>query len=327
VLKLLSAALVALVIGMVAGPRYIRWLSRRGIGQNIREHGPESHSTKQGTPTMGGVLILVAALIPYFIFATKTVPSLVVVILAAGCGMIGFADDLISQWRQRSLGLSGKVKLLLQVPLVGVAVWLALEYGGVDTRLSLPFVREGLDIGWMYYPFTFLLIAGFSHAVNLTDGLDGLAAGTGGIALFAYAGIAFLQGELDLGILAVCMTGASVGFLWYNTHPASVFMGDTGSLAIGAALAGMAITTNMEILCLLVGLLFVIEALSVTIQVLSFRIFHRRVFLMAPIHHHFELKGWSETKIIVRFWIFSAIAGAAGFGCTRCQKSSYSAAV
>jgi phospho-N-acetylmuramoyl-pentapeptide-transferase len=313
VLKLLSATLVALVIGMAAGPRFIRWLSRRGIGQNIREFTPESHSAKQGTPTMGGVLILVAALIPYFIFATKTVPSLVVIILALGSGLIGFADDLISQWRQRSLGLSGRVKLLLQVPLVGVAVFLALRYGGVDTRLSVPFVRGGLDIGWLYYPFAFLLIAGFSHAVNLTDGLDGLAAGTGGIALFAFAGIAFLQGETDLATLAACLTGASVGFLWYNSHPAAVFMGDTGSLALGAGLAGMSIATNMEVLCLLVGGLFVVEALSVMIQVFSFRVFHRRVFLMAPIHHHFELKGWSETKIIVRFWIVAAILAAAGF--------------
>jgi phospho-N-acetylmuramoyl-pentapeptide-transferase len=313
VLKLLAATLVALIIGMVAGPRFIRWLQRRGIGQNVRDLTPESHSAKQGTPTMGGLLILGAAVIPYAIFATKTVSSLLVLILAVGSGMIGFADDLISQWRQRSLGLSARVKLLLQVPLVGVAVWLALRYGGVDTRLTVPFVRQGLNIGWLYYPFAFLLIAGFSNAVNLTDGLDGLAAGTVAIAMFAYAGIAFLQGRLDLAALAACLTGASVGFLWYNSHPAAVFMGDTGSLALGAGLAGMAIATNMEILLLLVGLLFVVEAMSVTIQVFSFRVFHRRVFLMAPIHHHFELKGWSETKIIVRFWIISAILAAAGF--------------
>jgi len=192
-------------------------------------------------------------------------------------------------------------------------VWLALRYGGVDARLSVPFVRQGLNIGWLYYPFAFLLIAGFSNAVNLTDGLDGLAAGTVAIAMFAYAGIAFLQGRNDLAALAACLTGACVGFLWYNSHPAAVFMGDTGSLALGAGLAGMAIATNMEILLLLVGMLFVIEAMSVAIQVFSFRVFHRRVFLMAPIHHHFELKGWSETKIIVRFWIISAILAAAGF--------------
>ena len=312
-LKLLLATLVALIIGMVAGPRFIRWLQRRGIGQKIRDLTPESHSAKQGTPTMGGLLILAAAMIPYAIFATKTVSSLVVVILAVGSGMIGFADDLISQWRQRSLGLSARLKLLLQVPLVGVAVWLALRYGGVDARLSVPFVRQGLNIGWLYYPFAFLLIAGFSNAVNLTDGLDGLAAGTVAIAMFAYAGIAFLQGRNDLAALAACLTGACVGFLWYNSHPAAVFMGDTGSLALGAGLAGMAIATNMEILLILVGGLFVFEAMSVAIQVFSFRVFHRRVFLMAPIHHHFELKGWSETKIIVRFWIVSAILAAAGF--------------
>jgi phospho-N-acetylmuramoyl-pentapeptide-transferase len=313
VLRLMAATLVALVIGMAAGPRFIRWLSRRGIGQNIRELTPESHNAKQGTPTMGGVLILVAALVPFLIFATKTIPSLVVFILTFGSGAIGFADDLISQWRQRSLGLSAKTKLALQVPVVGIAIFVAVRWGGLDTRLSVPFVRDGIDIGWFYYPLAFILIAGFSNAVNLTDGLDGLAAGTAAVAFFAYAGIAFLQGETDLAILASCMTGASVGFLWYNSHPAAVFMGDTGSLALGAGLAGMAVATGMEILLLLIGGLFVIEALSVIIQVFSFKVFHRRVFLMAPIHHHFELKGWSETKIIIRFWLVAAILAAAGF--------------
>jgi phospho-N-acetylmuramoyl-pentapeptide-transferase len=197
--------------------------------------------------------------------------------------------------------------------LVAVAVYLGLRYGGVDTKLTVPLVRSGLDIGWAYYIFAFLLIAGFSNAVNLTDGLDGLAAGTVAVALFAYAGIAFLRGQTDLAILASCLTGASVGFLWYNSHPAAVFMGDTGSLALGAALAGMALATGMEVLLLLIGGLFVVEALSVMIQVFSFRVFHRRVFLMTPIHHHFELRGWSETKIIVRFWIIASILAGAGF--------------
>ncbi len=309
----MAATLVALVIGMVVGPRFIRWLTRRGIGQNIRELTPEGHSAKQGTPTMGGVLILVAALIPYLIFGTREWQSLVVIILIFGSGAIGLADDLIKQWRQRSLGLSARTKLLLQVPLIGVALFLAVRYGGVDTKLAVPFVREGLDISWLYYIFAFLLVSGFSNAVNLTDGLDGLAAGTVAVALFAYAGIAFLREAPDVAMLAACMTGASVGFLWYNSHPAAVFMGDTGSLALGAGLAGMAIATNMEILLVLIGGLFVVEALSVIIQVFSFRVFHRRVFLMAPIHHHFELKGWSETKIIVRFWIIAAILAGAGF--------------
>jgi len=311
--KVMAATLVAMVIAMLAGPRYIRWLQRRGIGQTIRELTPERHSAKEGTPTMGGVLILVAAVIPYLIFASKAVPSLVVFIVAFGSGAIGLADDLISKRRQRSLGLSARIKLLLQVPLVVLAVFIALRWGGVDTDLTLPFVREGLAIGGFYYVFAFFLIAGFSNAVNLTDGLDGLAAGAVAVAMFAYAGIAFLRGETDLAVLASCLTGASVGFLWYNTHPASVFMGDTGSLALGAGLAGIAIATEMEILLLLIGGLFVVEALSVMIQVISFRFFHRRVFLMAPLHHHFELKNWSETKIIVRFWIIAAILAAAGF--------------
>jgi phospho-N-acetylmuramoyl-pentapeptide-transferase len=236
-----------------------------------------------------------------------------VLILTFGSGAIGLADDLIKQRHQRSLGLSARTKLLCQLPLVVVAVFVAMRWGGVDSNLALPFLRNGVNIGWVYYIFAFFLIAGFSNAVNLTDGLDGLAAGTVAVAMFAYAGIAFLRGQSELAILASCITGASAGFLWYNTHPASVFMGDTGSLALGAGLAGIAIATEMEILLLLIGGLFVVEALSVIIQVVSFRLFHRRVFLMAPLHHHFELRGWSETKIIVRFWIIAAILAAAGF--------------
>jgi phospho-N-acetylmuramoyl-pentapeptide-transferase len=302
-----------LVIALLAGPRFIRWLQKRGIGQNIRDVGPERHNAKQGTPTMGGVLILVAALIPYLIFAHKNWASLVVIILTYGSGAIGFADDLLKQRRQRSLGLSARVKLLLQVPLVAVACFLALHYGGADSKLMVPLIKQGLEIGVLYYVFAFLLISGFSNAVNLTDGLDGLAAGTVAVAMFAYAGIAFLRGETDLAILASCLTGACVGFMWYNSHPAEVFMGDTGSLALGAGLAGMAVATEMELLLILIGGIFVVEAVSVIVQVFSFRVFHRRVFLMTPIHHHFELRGWSETKIIVRFWIIAAILAGAGF--------------
>lgn len=312
-LKVMAAALVALVIGMVAGPQYIRWLTRRGIGQNVRELGPESHSAKQGTPTMGGVLILVAAFVPYVIFATKTITSLVLFIITFGCGAIGFADDFISQWRRRSLGLSGKTKLLLMVPLTAFAVWLGIEYGSLSTKLYVPFVEAGLDISWGYYVFAFLLVAGASNAVNLTDGLDGLAAGAVSAGFLAYAGIAFLQGKPDLAILAVCLTGASVGFLWYNTHPASVFMGDTGSLALGAGLAAVSMATKMELLLVLIGGVFVAEALSVMLQVFSFKVFKKRVLLMAPLHHHFELKGWSETKVIVRFWLVAGILAGAGF--------------
>lgn len=309
----MAATIVALLIGMLAGPRFISWLQRRGIGQEVRELTPERHLAKQGTPTMGGILILASALIPYLIFGARTVSSGVVILLVLGSAAIGFADDFIKQRLKRSLGLSARGKLLLQVPLVAVAVYIAVKWGGVDTRLSMPFLRQGFDISWGYYPFVFLLIAGFSNAVNLTDGLDGLAAGAVAVAMLAYAGIAFLRGDTDLAILAACFTGASVGFLWYNSYPATVFMGDTGSLALGAGLAGMAVTTNMELLLLLIGGLFVVEALSVMVQVLAFRAFGRRILLMAPIHHHFELKGWSEAKIIVRFWIVAGILAGAGF--------------
>ncbi|HEY5527905.1 MAG TPA: phospho-N-acetylmuramoyl-pentapeptide-transferase [Thermoleophilia bacterium] len=311
--RILVSTLVSLVIGLAVGPKFIRWLRSRGIGQNIRELTPERHSAKQGTPTMGGLLILVSALVPYLIFGTKTVIGLVVFLLVFGNGAIGLADDLLKQRRQRSLGLSGKSKLLMQVPLVVIAVFVALHFGGADVRLTVPFIRAGLGIGLFYYVFAFILISGFSNAVNLTDGLDGLAAGAVAVCLFAYAGIAYLRGETDLAVLASSLTGACIGFLWYNTHPAEVFMGDTGSLALGAGLAGLAVATGTELLLLLVGGLFVMEALSVMIQVVSFRYFHKRVFLMTPIHHHFELKGWSETKIIVRFWMISALLAAAGF--------------
>ena len=311
--RVLASTLIALVIGLVVGPRFIGWLRSRGIGQNIRELSPESHTAKQGTPTMGGLLILGSALVPYLIFGRKTVLGLVVLLLVFGNGAIGLADDMLKQRRQRSLGLSGRSKLLLQVPLVAVAVFVALKFGGADVKLTVPFVRAGLSIGVFYYFFSFILISGFSNAVNLTDGLDGLAAGAVAVCLFAYAGIAYLRGEPDLAVLAASLTGGCIGFLWYNTHPAEVFMGDTGSLALGAGLAGLAVATGTEILLLLVGGLFVVEALSVMIQVVSFRYFHKRVFLMTPIHHHFELKGWSETKIIVRFWMISALLAAAGF--------------
>ena len=301
--------MIALVIGLVVGPRFIGWLRSRGIGQNIRELSPESHTAKQGTPTMGGLLILGSALVPYLIFGRKTVLGLVVLLLVFGNGAIGLADDMLKQRRQRSLGLSGRSKLLLQVPLVAIAVFVALRFGGADVKLTVPFVRAGLSIGVFYYFFSFILISGFSNAVNLTDGLDGLAAGAVAVCLFAYAGIAYLRGEPDLAVLAASLTGGCIGFLWYNTHPAEVFMGDTGSLALGAGLAGLAVATGTELLLLLVGGLFVVEAISVMIQVVSFRYFHKRVFLMTPIHHHFELKGWAEPKVIVRFWIIAIILG------------------
>lgn len=311
--RVLAAGIIALLLSLLAGPRFIEWFERKGIGQTIREDGPEHHATKMGTPTLGGLLILSAAAIPYIFLAQKTVPSLVVFVLTFGSGAIGLADDLASLRFRRSMGLSARNKMLLQVVLVLVVGWIAVRFAGVTSNVVVPFVDAEIPLGGVYFLLVFLVIAGMANAVNLTDGLDGLAAGTVTMCLLAYTGITFLRHEPDLAILAASLMGACVGFLWFNSFPAQLFMGDTGSLALGAALAGLAVVTGTELLILVIGGVFVAEAMSVIIQVVSFKVFGRRVFLMAPIHHHFELKDWSETKIIVRFWIVAAILAAIGF--------------
>ena len=312
-IRILAAGLLAMVLAVVTGPRFIGWLRTHGIGQNIRDLGPESHQVKQGTPTMGGLLILAAAAVPYLILAGKTVPSLVVFVLTFGSGAIGFFDDLAKVRRKRSLGISGRTKMLLQLVLILVVGWVAIRFAGVDSNVHVPLLNLELPFGGVYFLVVFFVISGTANTVNITDGLDGLAAGTVATCLLAYTGITFLLHEPDLAILSASLMGACVGFLWYNSVPADVFMGDTGSLALGAALAGLAVVTGTELLLIVIGGIFVVEGLSVIIQVISFRVFKRRVFLMAPIHHHFELKDWSETKIIVRFWIVAAIFAAAGF--------------
>jgi phospho-N-acetylmuramoyl-pentapeptide-transferase len=311
--RILAAGLLAMLLGLVTGPRFISYIKTRGIGQQIREDGPDRHSEKQGTPTMGGVLILAAAAVPYVILGRVTVPALVVFVLTFGSGFIGLLDDLAKVRGRRSLGLSGRAKMGLQVVLVLIVGWLAVLYAGVDSDVHFPLLGRDLALGPLYIVLAFFLISGFANAVNLTDGLDGLAAGTVAMALLAYTGITFLQGESDLAVLSASLMGACVGFLWYNSFPAQIFMGDTGSLALGAALAGLAMVSGTEVLLVVIGGVFVAEALSVIVHVVSYRRFGRRVFLMAPIHHHFELRDWSETKIIVRFWIIAAIFAAAGF--------------
>lgn len=311
--KILAAGLLAMVLAVVVGPRFITWLRGRGIGQNIRELGPERHQEKQGTPTMGGLLVLAAAAIPYLIFAGKTVPSLVVFVLTFGSGAIGLLDDLAKVRHRRSLGINGRTKIILQLLLILVVGWVAIRWARVDSYVHVPLLNREIPFGGVYFLVVFFVISGFSNTVNITDGLDGLAAGTVATCLLAYTGITFLLREPDLAILAASLMGACVGFLWYNSFPAEIFMGDTGSLALGASLAGFAVVTGTELLSVVIGGIFVVEGLSVIIQVISFRAFKRRVFLMAPIHHHFELKNWSETKIIVRFWIVTAIFAAAGF--------------
>jgi len=317
----MGASVVAMVLVLVIGPAFIRWLRLNEFGQNIREEGPEGHKTKEGTPTMGGVLIWFAVLVAYLVFSRFSVASLTVFVAAAGNALIGFADDWIKIVRKRSLGLSARYKLLLQLLLSLFIGFVALHFVGVTTAVDVPFTSFKLELGQVgFYALIFLTLAGFSNAVNLTDGLDGLAAGASAIVLVALAGIAFIIGRntmdpgiTDLMVVAGCVGGAALGFLWYNTFPADVFMGDTGSLGLGGAVAGMAVMTGTELVLLIIGGLFVIEAGSVAAQVISYKLFKRRVLLMAPLHHHFELKAWSETKIIVRFWIVAAIFAGAGF--------------
>lgn len=320
-LRAMGASVLAMVLVLVVGPPFIRWLRLNEFGQNIREEGPEAHKTKEGTPTMGGLLIWSAVLVSYVVFSRFSVASLTVAIAAFGNAFIGFADDWIKIVRKRSLGLSARYKLLLQFLLSLFVGFVALHFVGLDTRVDIPFTSYQLELGVIgFYALIFLTMAGFSNAVNLTDGLDGLAAGASAIVLVAMAGIAFIIGRntsdpgiSDLMVIAGCIGGGALGFLWYNAFPADVFMGDTGSLGLGGAIAGMAVMTRTEFALLIIGGLFVLEAASVAAQVISFKLFHRRVLLMAPLHHHFELKAWSETKIIVRFWIVAAIFAGAGF--------------
>ncbi len=314
--------IVAMVISIVAGPRFINFLRLREYGQPIREEGPALHVEKQGTPTMGGLLILFSAAVPYLILSNYSTPALTVCFCAVGCGAIGFLDDYIKVTHRRSLGLNGRWKLLGLAFITLVVAWVAY-HRDFSTDLYLPGFK--IPLSWAWYPFLFLIIAGAANGVNLTDGIDGLAAGTGIIAIFTYTAMTVIAcirsgvpGHreirlLDLSIVGAALIGGLVGFLWYNAFPAELFMGDTGSMAIGGALAGFAIMTKTEVLLLFVGGIFLIEALSVMLQVFSFKYFGRRLFLMAPIHHHFEMKAWSATKIMVRFWILTAILCACGF--------------
>jgi phospho-N-acetylmuramoyl-pentapeptide-transferase len=320
--EILIAGLASLLLSIFLGPKYIQFLRNREFGQQIREEGPADHHLKAGTPTMGGLVIFTAIAIPYLILSDRDAASLAVFGTAIACAAIGFADDWLKIVKARSLGLSARVKLGLQL-LIAVGLWLiATEVVGLSDTLQFRTFDGEVDIGGFYGVLVFLVLAGATNGVNLTDGLDGLAAGCGAIVLLTYTSIAFITGGQDglsiteqdgLALLGACLVGASVGFLWFNSFPAAIFMGDTGSLGLGGAIAGMAVMTKSELLLIVIGGIFVMEALSVAVQVISFRLFRRRVLLMAPIHHHFELLGWSETKIIVRFWIMAAIASAIGF--------------
>jgi phospho-N-acetylmuramoyl-pentapeptide-transferase len=321
------ATLTALLISLALGPRLIRKLREFQIGQQIRPEGPLSHQTKKGTPTMGGLLILIAVVLPSLLWADLTNPFVWMVLVSMLLyGVIGFTDDYLKITRKRSLGLTIGQKMFAQwtvALLVGLILWWLAEGGRYTTQFSLPFLKKWTpDLGAFYVPWVMLVIVGAANAVNLTDGLDGLAIGTSMIAWGTYAILAYIAGHAkvagyldvpnvkgsgELAIICGALVGASLGFLWFNCNPAQVFMGDVGSMALGGALGTVAVVIKQEVLLVFVGGLFVIEAVSVILQVASFRLRGRRIFRMAPIHHHFELSGWPEQKVVIRFWIVAII--------------------
>src|SRR5688572_17934420 len=321
------AAVTALVLSLGLGRFLIARLREMQVGQHIREEGPQSHYSKKGTPTMGGILIIMSVIIPTLLWADlRNVFVWVAMIAMVAFGLIGFYDDYRKVTRKRNLGLSARAKLVLQVLVAGAIgtylVWMS-TFGAFTTRLSLPFLKQWTpDLGWFYAVFITLVIVGAANAVNLTDGLDGLAIGSSLVAAATFALLAYVVGNAVaanyLGLLNVkgtgqlaafcgALVGASLGFLWYNCNPAEVFMGDVGSMALGGAIGTAAVLIKQELLLVLVGGLFVVEAVSVIVQVASFRLTGKRVFRMAPLHHHFELKGWPEPKVIIRFWILAIL--------------------
>lgn len=320
----LGAAITALVISLILGPMMIRWLQKLQMGQVVRTDGPQTHLKKSGTPTMGGVLILFSMLVSILLWGDFSNKGLwIVSFVTFAYGVIGFIDDYRKVVHKNPKGLSARQKLLFQFIVAGIAAFLFLKFTAVNSELRLPFFKDfSLDLGWFYVPFIMLVIVGASNAVNLTDGLDGLAIGpvittagtflllayvAGHVKIAAYLEIPYITGAGELAVYAAAMAAAGLGFLWFNSHPAQVFMGDVGSLSLGGGIGALAVVTKNEILLTIVGGVFVMEALSVMIQVASFKTRGKRVFRMAPIHHHFELKGWPEPKVIVRFWIISIL--------------------
>ena len=316
------SVLTAVLITFVIGPMIIKWLKNRGVTQQIRGNGPERHMVKEGTPTMGGLIIIPATVIAVLLWGDLGNMYIRVMLLSlCGFGAIGFFDDWLKFKKINSIGLRARSKFAIQI-LLALGLGLFLYFNPADPYadvLSVPFFKKWLfDIGWCYIPFSIIVIVGASNAVNLTDGIDGLAIGLVAIAVFAigvlvyisghkgfaeYLQVLYLPGTGELAVFCGAMFGAALGFLWYNAHPAEVFMGDVGALGLGGALGTLAVITKQEIVLTLVGGIFVMETISVVLQVASYKLTGRRLFMMAPIHHHFELKGWPETRVLVRFWI------------------------
>ena len=322
-----GAVVTALLVSVLAGPWFIATLRRMSVGQNIREVGPQSHLVKAGTPTMGGLLILVSLLTATLLWADiANLPVLLALGVTVSFGLIGFYDDYIKVKKKQNLGLTSRAKFLLQAGVAGLAALALLnlpESYAFDSSLTFPFLKDvTLQLGWIYVPFVMFVLVGSSNGVNLTDGLDGLAIGATLVAAATYAiftyvagnkiaadylQLTYLPGAAEVTVFCGALAGASLGFLWFNCHPAEVFMGDVGSLALGGAVSMVAVLSKQELLLALVGGVFVMETGSVILQVGSFKLTGKRIFRMAPLHHHFELKGWTEPKIIVRFWILAVL--------------------
>ena len=310
-LKLVGIPVTAFIVCALVGPVLIPYLHKLKFGQSIRECGPASHMKKSGTPTMGGLMML-AALIIALLWGQFTPHVIIALVLTVGHAVIGFIDDYIKVVMKRNLGLTAKQKFLLQFILAGAYVYFA-ETHIHNTELWVPFVNMTIDLGWGYYVLAFLLLVGTTNAVNLTDGLDGLVSFVSLPVTMVFAFIAYMQGMLDLCGFSLGLTGACLGFLLFNRHPAQVFMGDTGSLALGGAVAAMALLTHTELLLVIVGGIYVAEALSVIIQVTYFRFSGgKRIFRMAPLHHHFELGGWKEVKVVRMFTFVSCVLSILG---------------
>jgi phospho-N-acetylmuramoyl-pentapeptide-transferase len=312
---LLFSLLMAFLIAVLLSPIFIPFLRRLKFGQSIREEGPKSHQKKSGTPTMGGIVILISIIISTLLMTMKyskpSVEIYLLLLVTIGFGLLGFLDDFIKVVMKRNLGLTSKQKLFGQI-VISVIFYIVFQQHDFSTVITVPLIDWSIDLGHFYVLFIIFWLVGFSNAVNLTDGLDGLVSGTSAIAFGTLAILAWNQSQYDVAIFSVAVVGAVLGFLVFNAHPAKVFMGDTGSLALGGAIATIAILTKLEFLLVLIGGVFVIETLSVIIQVISFKTTGKRVFRMSPLHHHYELKGWSEWRVVVTFWtvglLFSILA-------------------
>lgn len=307
--------LMGFLITVLLSPIFIPFLRRLKFGQSIREEGPKSHQVKTGTPTMGGIMILFSIIITTLVmtgkFSEPTVKTYLLILVTFGFGLLGFLDDFIKVALKRNLGLTSRQKLLGQI-IISVIFYLVYKENGFPTEITIPGSGYSIELGWFFVFFIVFWLVGFSNAVNLTDGLDGLLSGTAAIAFGAYAVLAWNQSQMEVAIFSVAVAGAVLGFLVFNAHPAKVFMGDTGSLALGGAIATIAILTKLELLLVIIGGVFVIETLSVILQVISFKTTGKRIFRMSPLHHHYELLGWSEWKVVVTFWSVGLILAILG---------------